>query len=118
MLRKLLPITIICTLLIALSGCYRVPVAQGNLLTEKNVAAIKKGMSPRQVIAKLGTPVLNNIYVENRMVYVYTFRPTYGDMTEKRFIIYFNNGKISSFTTDPEAISAALPAPAAEKTKK
>ncbi len=117
MLRKLLSLSIICTLLIALSSCYRVPVAQGNLLTDKNVAAIKKGMSPQQVIAKLGTPVLNNIYVENRMVYVYTFRPSYGSLKEKRFIVYFNNGRVSSFTSDQKAATAQLPPPQDESKK-
>ena len=109
MLRRLLPIVILCSLFSLLAGCYRVPVAQGNFMTQEKINQIHVGMTAQEVLAVFGTPLLHNIYVENRMIYVYSFRPTYGSTTEKRFIIYFNGGKVSSFTTDPHSARAKLP---------
>lgn len=56
----------------ALCGCvYHQPIQQGNIFTATKMETIHNGMSSADVIAKLGSPVLENMYADNRMT-----RPT------------------------------------------
>ncbi len=78
-----------------LSGCYRIEVQQGNVITPADAKAIKKGMSEAQVKRRLGTPVLSNIYRNYQMIYVYTLRPEHGQFQKRSLIIYFLRNRVS-----------------------
>lgn len=83
-----------------LCGCvYHQPVQQGNIFTATKMETIRNGMTSEQVVAKLGSPVLENLYVDNRMTYVYTDQPTRKDITVKRTIIQFQNDRVVNVET-------------------
>jgi len=107
---------VLFSLMLSLTGCYRLDIQQGNELTAAQIAKVQKGMTTRQVMNAIGDPVLNNIYVEKRLIYVYTFKPGVGRYKEKRFIIYFNkSGRVTDTVVDTHPAEAALPSP--NKTK-
>ena len=84
-----------------LCGCvYHPQFEQGNILTPHNTYAITLGMTPQEVVAKLGDPLLENIYADNRVVYVYTQQPSRHKTTVKRLILTFQNGHVVDIKTD------------------
>ena len=89
------------TLLIALSfcmltACFHMPIIQGNVLTNHQKASIHKGMSQQQVLNVLGYPVFQNVFKDNRLVYVYYAKPTRSHTAQDKFIVTFRNNKVIS----------------------
>lgn len=92
-MRKLLINIGICVAL-AVSGCsiHRVDVQQGNVLEKEELDKLKKGMSKKQVMFLLGTPLLQDAFQTNRWDYIYTYKK--GQETEldrKRLTLHFKN---------------------------
>lgn len=82
--------------ILLLSGCvYHPPFEQGNILSSSKIAKIKQGMMPDQVTAILGAPVLQNVYYNNQLIYVYEFKPSRGNITQKRVMITFSHNRVS-----------------------
>jgi outer membrane protein assembly factor BamE len=100
MLRKNFLLGLVLVSVLALTSCYRVPVPQGNILTTAEVAKIHKGMAPSEVIAAIGNPVLDNVFVNNQLAYVYSFKRVWHRMIIKRLIIYFQNGAVVNIVYD------------------
>lgn len=98
-MKKLL--AVVCALtVIALCGCvYHPPFQQGNILTPAKVQAVKTGMTVSQVTTILGSPVLQNMYADNRMTYVYTSSPSHNQMVIKKVMIDFANGQVVNIRT-------------------
>lgn len=84
-----------------LCGCvYHQPFEQGNILTTSKVQSIQPGMTSAEVIAKLGSPVLENMYKDNRMTYVYTSQPSRNQTIVKKLEIDFRNNHVTNIRTD------------------
>ena len=72
-IRFLLPI--VCSVAL-MAGCikpYRMDIQQGNLITEKEVAQLKRGMSKREVRYVMGTPLVVDPFHSDRWDYFYSF---------------------------------------------
>ena len=90
----------ICLIALILSGCayfrpYKIDVQQGNIITQQEVSQLKPGMTQQQVYDLLGSPVLTNTFSDNSWHYVYYMKPGYGQTTEQKVTVYFNNGTVS-----------------------
>ena len=82
---------------VALAGChliYKQPITQGNLITPEQATRIQPGMTVASVVNALGQPIMNNLYPEDRLVYVYSFKPGYGDLQTKKLLISFRNKRV------------------------
>lgn len=80
---------------IFLAGCvYHQPIEQGNVLSAKKAATVKMGMTKSQVVTTLGHPVMENMYKDNRLVYVYTLQTSPTHMNKNRFIVTFRNNRV------------------------
>jgi outer membrane protein assembly factor BamE len=85
-----------------LSGCswsnfpflYKPDIQQGNVMPPERVAAVKPGMSENEVIYLLGNPVLENTFANEDTVYVYTFKPGKGTMSEQTLLLTFHNNHL------------------------
>jgi outer membrane protein assembly factor BamE len=88
---------------------YRIPIQQGNVLTQERVDQLQPGMAKRQVRHLMGTPMLVDPFHQNRWDYVYTFRPPRGDTEERRISLYFENDQLARIEGDmrPEGADAA-----------
>lgn len=85
---------------LTLSACvYRINVQQGNIITDEAVAKIHTGMNTEDVKALFGEPLLNNVYHNNHMIYVYTMRQGHHPMARRNLNIYFVHDKVTGFST-------------------
>ena len=95
MIKKVLPVC----LALALTGCghlhpYHAPLQQGNILEAKNVNQLRTGMSREEVIALMGTPVSKNLFNDQQLPYIYTYKPNNGPLVYKRVIITLQNNRV------------------------
>jgi outer membrane protein assembly factor BamE len=87
-------------LMLALTACsyfhvHKMDIQQGNIITDEMVSRVHVGMSKEQVQAIMGSPVLMNVFDQNRSDYVYTFKPGSGDFTERYVTFIFVNNRVS-----------------------
>ena len=84
-----------------LSGCmfvHKMDIEQGNVYTPEMVQKLHIGMTKKEVIEIMGTPVLMNTFDDNRIDYVYTYKPAHGDMTEKNLTLIFRNHRLQQIS--------------------
>lgn len=97
-------------LCLSLSACfirpYKFDITQGNPLTADKVAEIHPGMSAEQVRYTLGTPMLQDVFHDERWDYVYYDKPGYKAAKRSHMAIYFEDGRVARITKDafPDAV--------------
>ena len=85
-----------CGLLIgSLSGCYRVPVPQGNSLSSASLNRLHVGMSSAEVRNAIGDPVLTNVYSSDQLVYVYSYKALWQSIKIRRLFLHFDHDRLS-----------------------
>jgi outer membrane protein assembly factor BamE len=137
--------TILLALLLPpfLAGCnpmrilsvHTMEVQQGNYLTQEMVSKLQPGMTRDQVRFVLGTPLLVDIFRDNRWDYVYRRRRADSrEVEERRLSVFFDNDRLVRIEGDvtagletgaspgapapsPTAPSAGAPAATAEQKK-
>ncbi len=106
-MRKILIPLLTCVLLgaaftVPLTGCvYQVDVQQGNLLEDRDVEAVRVGMTRSQVRFLLGTPAVDDPFHTNRWDYIYYFRKGRSRKAERSWlIVYFDDDRVSEILRD------------------
>lgn len=90
---RLLILGTVCSLLAACNSFnpYKIDVQQGNVLTQEMVAQLKPGQTREQVRYILGTPLLADIFHQQRWDYVYSYRKgRSGEVETRQFSVYFD----------------------------
>lgn len=105
--------TILAVLLVAaLTGCssllFRVPIVQGNVVSDEDVSKLERGMTQPQVRYLLGTPLINSEFEQQRWDYVFFFRNSRGQERKSQLSLFFQNGKLARIEGD-EDYKALLP---------
>jgi outer membrane protein assembly factor BamE len=93
-------LTLCCLSCTKIIPYYKPEIQQGNVIAQDEVSQLHKNMSKQDVIALLGTPVVQNTYNDNRLVYVNTRLPNRGKYTEKQLILSFKDDKLISASGD------------------
>jgi outer membrane protein assembly factor BamE len=75
---------------------YEVDVQQGNKLEPKDVENVKVGMTRNQIRFLLGTPVVADVFRDDRWYYIYYFRAGKSRKPERRWLIVWFDGEIVS----------------------
>jgi outer membrane protein assembly factor BamE len=99
---RFVPLACLCLGAVALAGCssnplapYRMEIQQGNYITQEMVSQLKLGMTKDQVRFALGTPLINDIFHENRWDYVYMRqRNRSSPLEERRLTVLFNGSGV------------------------
>jgi outer membrane protein assembly factor BamE len=92
---------------------YRIEIQQGNYVTQEMVAQLKPGLSRDQVRFVLGTPLVSDVFHDDRWDYVFTRRLKNSQEVEtRRIAVYFEEGKLKRVEGD---VVAAAPADASAK---
>lgn len=78
---------------------YRVEIVQGNVVTQEQVAAIRPGMSRSQVRDILGSPLLTDVFHEDRWDYVFTIRRQGAEPQRRSVIARFDGEVLKSIDT-------------------
>lgn len=81
-------------------GVYKIPIAQGNIITQEMIDQLEPGMTRRQVIYVMGTPLVRDPYNQDRWDYVFNYQPGGGERGQERISLYFENDALSSFEGD------------------
>ncbi|MBJ7539241.1 outer membrane protein assembly factor BamE [Marinomonas transparens] len=96
-------IFILCAAL-SLSACslfpppYKAPVAQGNLITEEQLAKLQVGMSESQVTYLLGNPMIRDTFKPNEWHYLYVIKHATPDAPKSaadNLTLIFNAGTLA-----------------------
>ena len=84
------------------TGCvYELDVQQGNKLEPKDVESVEIGMTRNQVRFLLGTPVVSDVFHEDRWDYVYYFRAGRSKKPERRWlIVWFDENIVRDIQRD------------------
>jgi outer membrane protein assembly factor BamE len=109
--RKLSHLSLTTGLLLSLSGCgmlhpYKIPVQQGRIITDQQIASLSPGMTEEQVQFILGTPGTKDPFETSSWYYIYTHKEKNYPMTEKQLILVFKDHKLIQINGN-----YAMPAP-------
>jgi outer membrane protein assembly factor BamE len=70
---------------------YKIDIQQGNVLTQEMVAQLKPGQTREQVRFLLGTPMVADIFHQQRWDYVYRYQNGQtGAVESRRFAVFFD----------------------------
>lgn len=83
-------------------GVYKIPIAQGNIITQEMIDQLEPGMTRRQVVFVMGTPLVRDPYHQDRWDYVFNFQPGGGERGQERMTLFFENDLLSRFEGDFE----------------
>jgi outer membrane protein assembly factor BamE len=83
-------------------GVYKIPIAQGNIITQEMIDQLEPGMTRRQVVFVMGTPLVRDPYQQDRWDYVFNFQPGGGIRGQERVTLRFENELLVSLSGDFE----------------
>jgi len=81
-------------------GVYKISIPQGNIITQEMVDQLRPGMTKRQVIFVMGTPLVRDPFHQDRWDYVYNFQPGGGVRGQERLSVFFVEDALINFTGD------------------
>jgi outer membrane protein assembly factor BamE len=88
---------------------YRIEIQQGNYVTQEMVAQLKPGLTRDQVRFVLGTPLVSDIFHEERWDYVFMRqRANSSEIEYHRIAVVFDDGRLKWIEGD--VMAAAAPA--------
>ena len=90
-------------------GVYKIGIAQGNIITQEMVDQLRPGMTKRQVIFVMGTPLVRDPYHQDRWDYIYNFQPGGGIRGQERVSVFFMDDELVSFTGDFVPSGSSVP---------
>lgn len=73
---------------------YRPDIQQGNFVSQEMLDQLKAGMTRDQVKFVLGTPMLSDMFHENRWDYPFYLARGNGELTTSRVTVYFKDNKV------------------------
>ncbi len=79
---------------------HKLDVEQGNLIEQEQVDLLKLGLTKEQVLFLLGTPIVKDIFHENRWDYLYYLKKAEGGVEQHRLSVFFRKNKVIDFQGD------------------
>jgi outer membrane protein assembly factor BamE len=95
-MQKIFTITALLSLL--LSGCavYKIDIQQGNVITQAQLDQLTAGMPAQRVRFIMGTPLLIDVFNENRWDYLYRFKAGHKNDEQHRISLFFDENQLLS----------------------
>jgi outer membrane protein assembly factor BamE len=91
-------------------GVHKINVQQGHILTEEMITQLKPGLNKRQVRFILGTPLINDIFNDDRWDYYYSLKMGDGRFFKRTLTVYFDGNTMTHYDGDN------LPEPTSDET--
>jgi outer membrane protein assembly factor BamE len=85
--KTIIGIALVCLISFSTACVYELDVQQGNKLEPKDVESVEVGMTRNQVRFLLGSPVVADVFHDDRWDYVYYFRAGRSKKPERRWLI-------------------------------
>jgi len=86
---------------------YRIDVRQGNYVDQEMVSQLRRGMTRDQVRFVMGSPLVVDMFREDRWEYVYRFRPGRGDVQQRVISVLFVDDLLDRVEGDVQPAAAA-----------
>lgn len=98
---------------------YRIDVRQGNYVDQEMVAQLRRGMTREQVRFVLGTPLVVDIFRNDRWDYVYLFTKGHGQPEKRIISVFFKDDVLERVAGDvqPGDPQAALQTQRGERSR-
>ncbi len=81
-------------------GVYRLPIDQGNIITQEMVDKLEIGMSRSQVEYVMGSPLIRDSFNPNRWDYVYTLNKDGKPSERHQLSAFFDGDTLVRIVTD------------------
>ena len=99
MVVKKVLIIVTCIASLGLSACsitewslvHRIDVQQGNVITQEMIDQLEPGMTRRQVQFVAGSPMVADVFHQNRWDYLYHMKRGNGEITREHVSLYFED---------------------------
>lgn len=86
--------------LILTSCVYKIDIEQGNIVTKEMVDLLEPNMNKRQVRYVLGTPLVVDVFHQNRWDYIYSLQKEGGDRDQRRLSVIFKDERLVALQGD------------------
>lgn len=105
-MRRAANLALALTCAAVLAGCpYKIEIQQGNFISQEAMSQLKEGMSKEQVRQIMGTPLLVDIFHDDRWDYIFLRHTVDGRHEKRSLALFFESGKLARITGE------AAPAP-------
>lgn len=88
-------ILIFITILMLIGCAHKIEIQQGNVVTEEMLGRLSLGMAPNQVVAIMGTPLLQDPFHAERWDYLYSKTPGRKETIRYGATLYFSNERLA-----------------------
>ena len=113
-----LPIIITAIITLAATACsdaripfvYRIDVPQGNIVTQDMLNQLEVGMEKPRVRYIMGSPMLVDVFHQDRWDYIYLLQPGRGEPKQRRITLHFENERLVRISGDVRASADIAPA--------
>lgn len=77
-------------------GCavYKIDVQQGNLVSQEMLDQLELNMPSQKVRFIMGTPLVVDVFHQNRWDYIYNFQPGGKERQQRRISLFFENEQL------------------------
>jgi len=79
---------------------YRQNIQQGNIVTQEMINKLHPGMARRQVKYIMGTPILVDVFHQDRWDYFYSMKKGHEATVQERISLYFKDNKLTKIEGD------------------
>jgi outer membrane protein assembly factor BamE len=88
----------------ALGACalYKPEIRQGNVVTQEQIAQLRKGLTRNQVQAVMGAPLLTSNFHDGRWDYVYRVSRGNDLLEQRKYVLRFKGDALEEFGGDPQ----------------
>ena len=98
MFRKLILYFLVFICIIGCAGrFYKVPIAQGNIITNAMIEQLEEGLTNAQVQFIMGSPAIKNVFNSDRWDYIGTLSIGDSATTNVHYVLFFENGKLKNW---------------------
>ena len=94
---------------------YKLPIQQGNVITQEMVEKLKPGMTKSQVRFVMGTPPITDIFHADRWDYVYSIKDGRKVKDERKLALFFEKDLLARVSGDVAPMTREDKAGAANK---
>ncbi len=89
---------------------YKIDIPQGNIVDQEMVSRLEMGMDKPRVRYIMGTPMVVDVFHQDRWDYVYLRQPARGEREMRRITLHFENEQLVRISGDVRP-SSETPAP-------
>jgi outer membrane protein assembly factor BamE len=114
-MKKPLILIITCFTVLWLTACsiadwrlvHRIDVQQGNVISEDALNQLKPGMTRRQVQFVLGSPMIADVFHQDRWDYIYLMQPgSGGEVSKEHVTLFFENDTLARISGSMRPLQA------------